>query len=144
MAGAAFGVGTDSHVSRSATHELRLLEYSQRMLAHRRAIAASPLQPSTGMSLWSQAVAGGTRALGRKCGAIATGMRADLVVLDLNAPDVAGLTIEQLLDAFVFSGGDAMVKHVAVSGRWVIRDGHHRDEQAIAERYRRAVHWLTS
>lgn len=143
-AGGTFGVGTDSHVNRSAAHELRLLEYSQRLLTHRRAVAASSVQPSTGANLWSQAVAGGAKALGRKAGAIATGMRADLVVLDLNTPDAAGLTLDQLLDAFVFSGGDAMVKHVAVSGRWVIRDGHHRDEQTIAERYRRAVSWLMS
>ncbi len=141
--GRVFGVGTDSHVNRSATHELRLLEYTQRLLTHRRAVAASALQPSPGAQLWSQAVAGGASALGRRAGAITIGMRADLVVLDLTSPDVAGLSIDQLLDAFVFSGGDAMVKHVAVSGRWVIRDGHHRDEQAIAERYRRAVHWLT-
>lgn len=144
LGGAAFGIGTDSHVNRSATQELRLLEYTQRLITHRRTVGASTAQPSTGAQLWTAAVKGGTTALGRKAGAIATGMRADLVVLSLDTADAAGIALDELLDAFVFSGGDAMVKHVAVSGRWVIRDGHHRDEQTIAERYRRAVHWLSS
>lgn len=144
VGGAAFGIGTDSHVNRSATQELRLLEYSQRLLTHRRTVGAAAAQPSTGAALWTAAVRGGSTALGRKAGAIATGMRADLVVLSLDTADAAGIALDELLDAFVFSGGDAMVRHVAVSGRWVIRDGHHRDEQTIAERYRRAVHWLSS
>jgi formimidoylglutamate deiminase len=72
-------------------------------------------------------------------GAIAPGARADLLVLDADHPNIAGREADGILDALVFAGNDRLVRHVAVSGRWVIRDGRHRDEAAVAERYRRVV-----
>jgi formimidoylglutamate deiminase len=134
-----WGIGSDSHVSRSAVEELRLLEYTQRLVHQRRDVAASDEHPSVGEQLWLSALGGGATALGRRTGAIEPGMRADLVVLDTGAVDCAGISAAGLLDAFVFSAGDRLIKHVAVSGRWVIRDGRHRDEEAIGARYRQAV-----
>ena len=36
----------------------------------------------------------------------------------------------------VFCGNERLVKHVMVGGRWIVRDGHHPDEDAIEARYR--------
>ena len=132
-------IGSDSHVTRSAPAELQLLEYGQRLVARRRNVAASEDTPSVGESMWRHSVETGARAIVRKTGAIAIGMRADLVVLDAEAPECVGVTLPELLDTFVFAGGDRLIKHVAVSGRWVIRDRQHRDEQKIAVRFRKAM-----
>ncbi|MCX7892650.1 MAG: formimidoylglutamate deiminase [Burkholderiales bacterium] len=134
-----FGIGGDSHVSRSPVEELRWLEYVQRLQHRRRNLAASPARPSVGATLWRRALDGGCRALARPAGAIAPGARADLVVLDGEHPDLEGRRDDAILDTLVFSGSERLVRHVAVSGRWVIRDRRHEREHAIADRYRRAV-----
>lgn len=138
-AGGHFGIGGDSHVSQSPVEELRWLEYVQRLHHRRRNIAASDARPSVGATLWRRALDGGSRALGRPMGAIAPGARADLLVLDGDHPNLAGREDDAILDALVFAGNERLVRHVAVSGKWVIRDGRHADEQGIAARYKQVV-----
>ena len=130
-----WGMGGDMHVSQTPVEELRWLEYVQRLTMRRRNIAASPSQPSVGATLWREAAAGGAQALARPMGAIAPGTRADLVVLDPEHINLVGRSGDGLLDAFIFAGNGQMIKHVMVGGKWIVRDGHHPDEAAIAARY---------
>ena len=116
----------------------------QRLVARRRNIAASPAQPSVGATLWREAAAGGARALARPMGAIAPGMRADLVVLDPEHINLVGRNGDGLLDALLFAGDGQMVKHVMVGGKWIVRDGRHPDEAVIAARYRQVKKQLYS
>ena len=139
-----WGIGGDCHVSQTPVEELRWLEYVQRLAARRRNIAASPAQPSVGATLWREAAAGGARALARPMGAIAPGMRADLVVLDPEHINLVGRSGDGLLDALLFAGGGQMVKHVMVGGKWIVRDGRHPDEAVIAARYRQVKKQLYS
>ena len=131
-AGGRFGVGTDSHVAVEAAEELRLLEYGQRLLHRRRNLLLPAGSQSTGAALYDLASVGGAQALGRGIGRIELGARADLVVLDGAAPLLAGKTGDAILDSYVFSGGNELVKDVYVGGKQLIADGHHRDEKEIA------------
>lgn len=132
-AGGHWGVGSDSHVSVSVVEELRWLEYGQRLRTHRRNVAVSPAQPSTGALLYSQAHAGGMRGCGQP------GSAADRVQLDGDAPALAGATAGDLLDRFVFAGNRPLVREVDVAGRACVRGGRHRDADGIAARYRLAL-----
>ena len=78
-------IGSDSHISVSPIEELRWLEYQARLAAHRN-VLATQRKSSTGALLWQRACAAGTQATGRNIGAIEAGRRADIVVLDTNAP----------------------------------------------------------
>ncbi len=131
-----WGIGGDSHVSQTPVEELRWLEYVQRLVMRRRNIAASREQPSVGATLWREAAAGGAQALARPTGVLAAGKRADLIVLDPEHINLVGRSGDRLLDAFLFAGNGQMIRHVMVGGNWVVRDGHHPDESAIAVRYR--------
>ncbi len=139
----ALGVGSDSHVSVSPVEELRWLEYGQRLATRRRNIAAESGAPHVGARLYRAALAGGAQALGRPIGALAPGLRADLVALDAEHPILAGRSEEYLIDSWVFSGNANPVREVWVGGRRVIEDGHHADEDAIAARYRAALATLS-
>ena len=130
-----FAIGGDIHMSQTPVEELRWLEYSQRLALRRRNIAASESSPSVGAFLWREAASGGAQALGREAGSITPGMRADFVVLDAAHVNLAGRRGDALLDSLVFCGSERMVRHVMVGGRWVVRDGHHPEEEAIAARY---------
>jgi formimidoylglutamate deiminase len=139
----AWGVGTDSHVSVSPVADLRMLEYGQRLAVRERNIAAGQRERSTGRALLEGAWAGGAQACGQKVGAIAVGARADIVVLDGEHPSLAGRQGDDLLDSWIFSGEQTPVRHVMVGGAWLVRDGHHEQEEGVATRYRAVAERLS-
>jgi formimidoylglutamate deiminase len=141
-AGGRFGIGSDSHVSQSPVEELRWLEYGQRLAHQRRNVAVSPAQRDVGLFLWQAALQGGAQAAGRRVGALEAGRRADLLVLDGGHPNLEGAADEEVLGRFVFCGNDNLVRDVLAGGHWVVQGGRHMAQEAIAERFRRAIHQL--
>ncbi|WP_257387258.1 formimidoylglutamate deiminase [Tahibacter caeni] len=133
------GIGSDSHISVSPVEELRWLEYGQRLVSRHRNIAVSESSTSVGETLWGDALFGGARAAGAALGAIEAGARADLLVLDEHAPQLAGREPGALLDTVVFAGNRNLVRDVMVDGQWCVRDGRHRDAARIAGRYAAAL-----
>ncbi|WP_149539425.1 formimidoylglutamate deiminase [Siccirubricoccus phaeus] len=141
-AGGGFGVGTDSHVGISARDELRLLETGQRLLRQARAIAASEALPNPGRFLLEAALAGGAAAMGRPVGAIAPGLRCDLIELDPDHPTLIGLDGDALLDGWVFSGQHNPIRTVIAGGRRVVEAGRHLAREQVFGEYRRAMRRL--
>ena len=140
-AGGRLGIGSDSHVSVSPVEELRWLEYGQRLAARSRNVAALA-GGSTGARLHAAALDGGARATARAAGAIETGREADIAVLDAAHPLLAGKTGDDILDSWVFAGNETLVRDVMVGGRWVVRDGRHPEEEAIARDFVRTMEKL--
>jgi formimidoylglutamate deiminase len=137
------GIGSDSHISVSPVEELRWLEYGQRLVTGERNVAGAP-GSSTGRVLYEAALGGGAQACGRPVGALASGKRADLVVLDGEHPILAGVSPRYVLDAHIFSGDGGAVRDVMVGGRWVVRGGRHEEEDRIGQDYRRVVKRLVA
>jgi formimidoylglutamate deiminase len=141
-AGGRFGIGSDSHVSQSPVEELRWLEYGQRLAHQRRNVAVSPAQRDVGLYLWQGALQGGAQAAGRRVGALEAGRRADLLVLDGAHPNLECAADAEVLGRFIFCGNDNLVRDVLAGGHWAVQGGRHMAQDAIAERYRRAIHQL--
>ena len=138
-AGGRFGIGSDSHVSQSPVEELRWLEYGQRLTHQRRNIAVDGGERNVGDFLWQRALAGGAQAAGRPVGQLAAGKRADMLVLDDDHPNLYGIGRSDALGAFLFSGNDNLVRHVMCGGKWVVRDGRHEEQDAVAQLFRETV-----
>jgi formimidoylglutamate deiminase len=118
-----WSIGSDSHVTRRWTEELRLLEYAQRLTHQRRNVAAQQkVQASSAAVLFEAALAGGQSATSQPLGAMTVGNRADFLVLDEAAPALLGVPTDHLLDALVFSSPDAGFKQVFVAGQAVQND----------------------
>jgi len=139
-----FGFGTDSHVGTSPRDEMRQLETSQRLLHYARSVVTDPAHPHPGRNLLAAALAGGTQVSGRPIGALAPGLRCDLVELDASHPSLVGLAGDALLDAWVFSGQGNPVRRVVVGGRDVVRDGRHLRREPIAARFAAAMRRLAA
>ena len=141
-----FGIGSDSHISVSPIEELRWLEYGQRLVTRRRNVLL-PRDGSgrnrsgghVGAALYRAALEGGALAAGRPLGRIAPGARADLVVLDPEAPVLLGRSGDTLLDALVFAGNQNPVRDVFVGGRQLVEEGHHVAEHDVLARFRAAM-----
>ncbi|MEO7105297.1 MAG: formimidoylglutamate deiminase [Rhodoferax sp.] len=113
-----WSIGSDSHVTRRWSEELRLLEYSQRLTQRKRNVAAQTLgHTSSAAALLEAAVGGGHNATGLALGGIAVGQRADFAVLDAQSPSLLGVPADHLLDALVFSSPDARFDSVYVAGQ---------------------------
>jgi formimidoylglutamate deiminase len=137
----AVGIGSDSHISVSPIEELRWLEYGQRLIAHRRNLAAQGASDSVGATLWWAATRGGAQAAG--IASSDTWRPNDYLVLDDAAPLLAGRDEHSVVDTFLFAGNTPLIRDVMAGGRWVVREFQHRNEAAIATRYRKAVAALT-
>ncbi|WP_314915328.1 formimidoylglutamate deiminase [Pseudomonas helleri] len=136
------GIGSDSHVSLSVVEELRWLEYGQRLRDQRRNRLYRSDQPMVGRTLYEAAVAGGAQAMGQPVAGLAVGQRADWLVLDGNDPYLATAQEDGILNRWLFAGGDRQVRDVVVNGQWVVRDGHHADEDVSSRDFTRVLREL--
>ncbi len=118
-----WSIGSDSHVTRCWSEELRLLEYSQRLTRRQRNVAAQAAVCSASASaLLEGALGGGSAAAGVPLAGLAVGQRADFQVLDQSHDALLGVPSAQLLDAQVFSSPDALPAQVFVAGQRISRD----------------------
>ena len=130
-----FGVGSDSHVSQSPVEELRWLEYGQRLRLQGRNIASIPAQRKVGDFLYQAALQGGAQASGRKLGQLSVGYRADIVVLDDQHPNLAGIASTDVLNTWIFAGNDNLVRDVYVGGKKIVQAGQHKNQTEIQLSY---------
>jgi len=134
-AGGALSIGSDSQATVDPLEELRWLEYQQRIRRRGRSVLAARREPHVGARLWREAAASGGAVMGQPVGRLAAGCRADWLVLDTAHPALAGASEDRILDRLVFGPSRGAIRHVMVAGRWVIRDGRHAEEGAVAERF---------
>jgi len=113
-----WSIGSDSHVTRHWSEELRLLEYSQRLTQRQRNVAAQTMGAlSSAAALLEAAIGGARNTTGLALGGIAVGQRADFAVLDTQSPSLLGVPADHMLDALVFSSPDARFGAVYVAGQ---------------------------
>jgi len=134
-------IGSDSHVCRQWTEELRWLEYGQRLHLQRRNVAAAPQrgEPATALRLFDAAVQAGGVAAGQRRWGLVSGARADLLVLDTATPGLLGIPCGHTLDALVFGCDTPAIRDVYVGGRAVIANRRHAREAEIARVFSEAM-----
>lgn len=116
-----WSIGTDSHVNRNWTEELRLLEYGGRLSSRKRNVSLLHQNSlgSTGQVLFENALQGGSQAAGLPLAGIALGQRADLVEINLESDALLGVPAERLIDALIFSTPSTSFDNVYVAGKKV-------------------------
>ena len=82
-------------------------------------------------------------ALGWDAGRLAPGQLADLVTVGLGSVRLAGARPAEAVDQLVFAATAADVTSVVVSGRQMVRDGHHLLVSDVAGALGRAIGALT-
>ncbi|HKX09327.1 MAG TPA: formimidoylglutamate deiminase, partial [Stellaceae bacterium] len=70
---------------------------------------------------------------------LAAGHRADLLVLDRDAPSLYRRAGDALIDSLVFASETSVVRDVMVGGRWVVSERHHAAEDRISAAFRRTI-----
>ena len=133
-------VGSDSQVSRAWPAELRWLEHGQRLVQQRRCVAAE----APAETLFQRTLAGGAAAAGFSAWGLQAGARADLLVLDTQAPGLQGVPAALTLDALVFATDAPAFRDAWVAGRQVLADGHHPLAARLAHDFQLTMETLWS
>ncbi len=113
-------IGTDSNTRLDPLEELRWAEYSARMRYQRRRILVPDQRASPGPLLLTYGTQNGATALGLQTGSITFGMPADFIVVDLNAPALAGWNPTDLLDVLFFGASSQVITQTWVQGAPVV------------------------
>ncbi|MEE8600988.1 formimidoylglutamate deiminase [Euzebya tangerina] len=123
--GVPLSLGTDQHVMTDLFEEARAVELNLRLITGRRGI----LDPAT---LLAAATGGGAARVGwPECGRIEVGAPADLCVVGLDGPRLAGSG--DLLSRVVFAATAADVRHTVVGGGFIVTDRAHRSVDVAGE-----------
>jgi formiminoglutamate deiminase len=133
-AGGRYGVGSDSNVLIGVAAELSQLEYAQRLKERARNVCASP-GGSSGRAMLEAIWSGGAQALARRSGRLAVGASADILTFRAEHPTLAGKADDQILDAWIFSAGNALVDCVWSGGRKVVAGGRHPLRDQVGARF---------
>ena len=115
-AGGRIAIGTDSQVSRDWWSELRMLEYSQRVVTRQRNVGALATG-STGEALFARALAGGAQSSAVETSRIENGARADWLVVREDKLAFTGRSPEYFLDSLIFDHHAADFADVVVAGK---------------------------
>ena len=110
-------VGSDSNTILDPLAELRELEHVARRTAERRNVLVADGDDGPAPYLLSCGWAHGARALGLPAPVIDAGAPADLIAIDLDHAEIAGVADEHLRAAIVMAGSAALVTRTWVAGR---------------------------
>ena len=139
--GGKYGIGSDSNVRISLTEELRMLEYSQRLFRKERNIMKDTSR-SIGKSLYISALSGGAQGMARNSGNIASGQWADLLTLNSDALTLYGSSEDEILDSWIFSADDSLIREVWSAGRQMVVEGRHVMHDQIEKQFREVIREL--
>ncbi len=103
-----WAIGSDSHIELNPAEELKMLEYSQRLVQQQRNVCCDEDQSHVGTWLWLNAIFGGAQSAALPVAGIAQGQSGQVIVLNKPTDQIQCDRPETLLDAWVFSD---YVKH---------------------------------
>jgi formimidoylglutamate deiminase len=113
--GGAWSIGTDSHVGLNPLEELRLLDYGQRLITHRRDTFGDG-----GLSAITQAIVAGRCAMNNfESDFFAVGASFDACVISADAPLLANVNTENLTASIIYATDAAQIYGTFVAGKLI-------------------------
>jgi formimidoylglutamate deiminase len=131
-------LGSDSQIQIDLLEDARELEYHLRLQRTQRNVLATDETDESALArrLFECATTSGAASIGFDGGTIAPGAPADFFTVDLDDPSIAGATPENLLANVVFSLARTAIKDVIVSGKRIVADGRHAQQDEIVAAFR--------
>ena len=112
-----FSIGSDSNVCVSPCEEVRLIDYQCRLSRRKRNALRFDTRMGAGTQLYLRALEGGRAASGKPVGRIEAGSFADLVSLNSDHVLARDRSPDEIMNAYIYSGGSSMIDAVLVGGK---------------------------
>ncbi|MCH7855670.1 MAG: amidohydrolase family protein, partial [Gemmatimonadetes bacterium] len=111
-----WAIGSDSNTSVSPVEEVRLLDYTSRLLQRRRNVFQFDGSLGSGTRLYQRACEGGRLASALPVGRIEPESHADFVALSTSHALTDGLSADEVLNSYIYAGGRDLIDQVFVAG----------------------------
>lgn len=117
--GGAWSIGTDSHIGLNPFEELRLLDYGQRLISHKR----NTFGEDGGLFAITKATIAGRKAMNNfEPEFFKIGADFDACIIDANAPLLANVKTENLASSIVYSSDVSKIYGTFVKGKLIQKD----------------------
>ena len=134
--GGNWSIGTDSHIGLNPFEELRLLDYGQRLISHRRDSFTTTKYPSSGQHAMNQIIKCGRQSAGvAKTQFFQVGHAFDACVIDASHPLVESTGKTHLLNTMIYSSDSRMILGTLVNGAWIVKNGIHKSQNEINKKF---------
>jgi len=123
-----WSIGTDSHVGLNPLEELRILDYGQRLISHKRTTFVTEGQGNSAFNAIKMAWQSGRKAMGAPNKEFfGIGQPFDAVVMKADSPLVATASLQNLCNTFVYSADASDIAGTIVAGKWIYKNGQSRE-----------------
>ena len=117
--GGAWSLGTDSHIGLNPFEELRLLDYGQRLISHKR----DTFPENAGLFAITKATVAGRKAMNNfEKEFFAVGADFDACVIDAEAQLLENVSFDNLASAIVYTADASQISGTFVSGKLIEKD----------------------
>jgi formimidoylglutamate deiminase len=140
MAGGKWSIGTDSHVGLNPLEELRLLDYGQRLITHKRSSFYDDMQQDSGSFGFDMALRAGRKAMGNNNETyIPVGEPLNVVVYDASSPLLACSSDASLLSSIIYCADASSTLGTITNGQWIVKNGRHIHAEKIKSDFSKAM-----
>ncbi|NJB71071.1 formimidoylglutamate deiminase [Saonia flava] len=132
--GGKWSIGTDSHIGLNPFEELRLLDYGQRLISHKRNTFLSDNKNDSGTNALEMAVLTGRKAMGNYSSEFFTiGDSLNACVIDASAPLIATSSEKNLTSTIVYSTDSLFQSETISHGNRIVSSNMHQNKYGIAK-----------
>ncbi len=126
--GGNWSIGTDSHIGLNPFEELRILDYGQRLVSHKRNTFYSKNQGDSGLFAFDMALKSGRKAMNNyETQYFKVGEPFDAVLLDATHPLIKTTSDRFLASTLLYLTDSSLIKGTFSKGKLVVENGHHFD-----------------
>lgn len=143
--GGKWSIGTDSHVGLNPFEELRILDYGQRLISHKRTTFYQSGKGDSGFNAIKMAWESGRKAMGEQNETFfKVGDSFDAVVMDADSALVVTASAKNLCNTFVYSADVSNILGTIVNGNWVAKSGKHLNHDETVLSFKKTMAELKS
>ncbi|WP_027421516.1 formimidoylglutamate deiminase [Crocinitomix catalasitica] len=138
--GGNWSIGTDSHIGINPLEELRILDYGQRLISHKRNTFYSTEEGDSGKYAIAMSWKAGRKAMNKKAVAyFEIGDYFNGVMIDAQVPLLANTRKEDLASTILYATDAAMLAGTFANGELVVKAGQHRIQDQIRNDFNKTI-----
>lgn len=143
--GGKWSIGTDSHIGLNPLEELRILDYGQRLISHKRNTYSSHQQEDSGLYALEMATISGRKAMDNfTTDFFKVGEPLNACIIDASSPLLASTSIKNLASTIVYASDSNMQLGTISQGKMIVNDRNHEKYQNIRKRFVLTINELKS
>ncbi|MBL4861849.1 MAG: formimidoylglutamate deiminase [Crocinitomicaceae bacterium] len=140
--GGNWSIGTDSHVGLNPLEELRILDYGQRLITHKRNTFTSEKEGNSGKYAVNMATITGRKAMNNfTTEFFKVGERLNASIIDASSPLLATCSLENLTSSIVYTA-DATHQWGTIVNGVMMKDGKSENYDKIKSKFLETLHEL--